>query len=130
MNYKHLRYFHTVLRAGGLVRASEQLHLTPQTLSGQIKQLEARIGQPLLRKAGRGLEPTDAGRLVARYAAEIFTLGDALQDALSTGHDTRRQSVLRVGIVDSVPKAVAFHVLEPAMALAAPPQLVCHEGGG
>ena len=129
MNYKHLRYFHTVLRAGGLVRASEQLHLTPQTLSGQIKQLEARIGQPLLRKAGRGLEPTDAGRLVARYAAEIFTLGDALQDALSTGHDTRRQSVLRVGIVDSVPKAVAFHVLEPAMALAAPPQLVCHEGG-
>ena len=103
MNYKHLRYFHTVLRAGGLVRASEQLHLTPQTLSGQIKQLEARIGQPLLRKSGRGLEPTDAGRLVARYAAEIFALGDALQDALSTGHDTRRQSVLRAGIVDSVP---------------------------
>ena len=110
MNYKHLRYFHTVLRAGGLVRASEQLHLTPQTLSGQIKQLEARIGQPLLRKSGRGLEPTDAGRLVARYAAEIFALGDALQDALSTGHDTRRQSVLRAGTAghDRGP-ALEFH---------------------
>ena len=52
MNYKHLHYFWTVLRTGSIARASEQLHLTPQTLSGQIKQLEERLGKPLLRKAG------------------------------------------------------------------------------
>lgn len=129
MNYKHLHYFWTVLRAGGIVRASEQLHLTPQTLSGQIKQLEERLGQSLLRKAGRGLEPTDAGRLAMRYADEIFALGASLQEALATGRDTRPAAVLRVGIADSVPKAVAFHVLEPAMALPEPPRLACHEGG-
>ena len=129
MNYKHLHYFWTVLRAGGIVRASEQLHLTPQTLSGQIKQLEERIGQPLLRKVGRGVEPTDAGRLVMRYADEIFALGDSMQEALATGRDARRTAVLRVGIADSVPKAVAFHVLEPAMTLPEPPRLACHEGG-
>jgi len=129
MNYKHLYYFWTVLRAGGIVRASEQLHLTPQTLSGQIKQLEERMGQPLLRKVGRGVEPTDAGRLVMRYADDIFALGASLQEALATGRDTRRTAVLRVGIADSVPKAVAFHVLEPAMALPEPPRLACHEGG-
>ena len=119
MNYKHLHYFWTVLRAGGIVRASEQLHLTPQTLSGQIKLLEERVGQPLLRKVGRGVEPTDAGRLVMRYADEIFALGSSLQEALASGRDARRTTVLRVGIADSVPKAVAFHVLEPAMALGA-----------
>ena len=129
MNYKHLHYFWTVLRAGGIVRASEQLHLTPQTLSGQIKQLEERIGQPLLRKVGRGVEPTDAGRLVMRYADDIFALGASMQEALATGRDARRTAVLRVGIADSVPKAVAFHVLEPAMALPEPPRLACHEGG-
>ena len=129
MNYKHLHYFWTVLRAGGVVRASEQLHLTPQTLSGQIKLLEQRLGQPLLRKVGRGIEPTDAGRLVMRYADEIFSLGAALQEALDSGRDLRRATVLRVGIADALPKAMAFHVLEPAMALAEPPQLVCHEGG-
>ncbi len=129
MNYKHLHYFWTVLRAGGVVRASEQLHLTPQTLSGQIKLLEQRLGQPLLRKAGRGVEPTDAGRLVMRYADEIFSLGAALQEALDSGRDLRRATVLRVGIADALPKAIAFHVLEPAMALPEPPQLVCHEGG-
>lgn len=129
MNYKHLLYFWTVLRAGGIVRASEQLHLTPQTLSGQIKQLEERIGQPLLRKVGRGVEPTEAGRLVMRYADDIFALGASLQEALAMGRDARRTAVLRVGIADSVPKAVAFHVLEPAMDLPEPPRLVCHEGG-
>jgi len=129
MNYKHLHYFWTVLRAGGIVRASEQLHLTPQTLSGQIKQLEERMGQPLLRKVGRGVEPTDAGHLVMRYADDIFALGASLQEALATGRDARRTTVLRVGIADSVPKAVAFHVLEPAMALPEPPRLACHEGG-
>ena len=129
MNYKHLYYFWTVLRTGGIARASEQLHLTPQTLSGQIKQLEDRLGHALLRKAGRGVEPTEAGRLVMRYADEIFALGSSLEEALSAGRDTRRTAVLRVGIADAVPKAVAFHILEPATTLTDSPRLVCHEGG-
>lgn len=128
MNYKHLFYVWTVLRTGSIARASEQLHLTPQTLSGQIKQLEDRLGKPLLRKSGRGLEATDAGRLVQRYADEIFTLGSALQEALSSGRDERWQPAFRVGVADSVPKSVACHVLEPALPVLTHAKLVCHEG--
>jgi LysR family transcriptional activator of nhaA len=128
MNYKHLHYFWTVLRTGSIARASEQLHLTPQTLSGQIKQLEDRLGKPLLRKAGRGLEATEAGRMVQRYADEIFTLGSALQEALQTGRDGLSQSSFRVGVVDSVPKSIACHVLEPCLASPEHGRLVCHEG--
>jgi len=40
MNFKHLRYFWAAAKAGGVMRAGEQLHTTPQTLSGQINQLE------------------------------------------------------------------------------------------
>jgi len=36
MNFKHLRYFWAAAKAGGVMRAGEQLHTTPQTLSGQI----------------------------------------------------------------------------------------------
>lgn len=128
MNYKHLHYFWTVLRTGSIARASEQLHLTPQTLSGQIKQLESRLGKPLLRKAGRGLEPTDAGRLVQRYAEEIFTLGSALQEALQSGRDGRSQALFRVGVADSVPKSIACHVLEPCLASPEHGRLLCHQG--
>lgn len=128
MNYKHLHYFWTVVRAGGVLRASEQLHLSPQTLSGQINQLEERMGRPLLRKAGRGVEPTDAGRMVMQYADEIFTLGRELEDVLRGGRDEPRAPLLKVGFVDSVPKAIAYHVLEPALRLDPPPRLQCPEG--
>ncbi len=129
MNYKHLHYFWTVLRTGSIARASEQLHLTPQTLSGQIKQLEARVGKPLLRKAGRGVEPTETGRLVRRYADEIFTAGAALQDALSgAGPAVPWRAALRVGVVDSVPKTIAGHVLQPGLDQLAGGRLICHEG--
>ena len=72
MNFKHLYYFWVTAKAGGIVRAGEQLHTTPQTLSGQIKLLEARLGRQLFRKRGRQLELTDEGRLALGYADQIF----------------------------------------------------------
>ena len=53
MNFKHLRYFWAAAKAGGVMRAGEQLHTTPQTLSGQINQLEEWLGHELFRKRGR-----------------------------------------------------------------------------
>ena len=44
MNFKHLRYFWAAAKAGGVMRAGEQLHTTPQTLSGQINHLEEWLG--------------------------------------------------------------------------------------
>ena len=68
MNYKHLHYFWAAAKAGGVVRAGQQLNISPQTLSGQIKLLEDRLGCALFRKAGRGLELTDEGHLAVGYA--------------------------------------------------------------
>ena len=127
MNYKHLYYFWTVLRMGSIARASAELHLTPHTLSGQIKLLEERIGKPLLRRAGRGVEATDTGRMVHRFADEIFTLGAALTDALQTDLPGDPQGRFRVGIVDSVHKSIVSHLLEPALTEPVG-RLVCQEG--
>ena len=119
MNYKHLHYFWTVLRAGGIVRASEQLHLTPQTLSGQIKLLEDRLGRRLFRKNGRNLELTDDGRVALRYADEIFSLGQELESSLlERGAGGSQVRELRVGLEDAVAKTVAYRLLEPALRLA------------
>jgi LysR family transcriptional regulator, transcriptional activator of nhaA len=128
VNYKHLEYFWTVVRSGGVVRASEQLHLTPQTLSGQIRLLEERCGQRLLRKAGRGVEPTEAGRLVMQYADEIFGLGAELQDALRGDRVGAPAPLLRLGIADSLSKSIAYHLVEPALRGESPPRLQCAEG--
>lgn len=129
MNYKHLQYFWAAAKAGGVMRAGEQLNTTPQTLSAQIKLLEGRLGCALFRKAGRRLELTDEGRVALGFADQIFALGAELEAVL--GKERRGPQALdfRVGIADSVPKAIAYRLLEPALGLPRPVRLICHEGG-
>lgn len=128
MNFKHLHYFWAVAKAGGVVRAGEQLHMSPQTLSGQIKLLEERLGCALFRKQGRGLELTDEGRLALGYADQIFALGAELSAKLSQVRGSDQVVDFRVGIADAVPKAIAYRLLEPALAVSKHVRLICHEG--
>ena len=78
LNYKHLRYFWTVARCGSIAKAAEQLHLTPQSISGQLSEFAETLGVELFRKVGRRLEVTETGNRVLRHADEIFSAGDAL----------------------------------------------------
>ena len=127
LNYKHLRYFWMVARTGSIVKAAEQLYLTPQSISGQLTELASVLGVELFRRVGRNLEITDAGRQVLSYADEIFSIGDELLEAI---HDQRiRKSIpLKIGIADSVSKYVAYRLLEPALKLEEPIRLICREG--
>lgn len=126
LNYKQLHYFWAVAKAGSIVRASERLNLTPQTLSGQIGLLEEALGVSLFLRVGRRLELTETGRLALSYADEIFQIGNELEEALRSrqGNPTVQ---LRVGIDDAVPKSIAYKLLTPAMSLAEPVRIVCRE---
>ena len=127
INYKHLHYFWVVAKAGSIARASEQLHLTPQTISGQLSLFEAVQGEQLFKKSGRNLELTEAGRLVLSYAEDIFSLGQELEQVLH--HlPTERIVQLRVGVSDAVAKAVAYRLLEPALRMPQTLKINCREG--
>jgi len=128
MNFKHLYYFWVTARAGGVMRAGEQLHTTPQTLSGQIKLLEDSLGRQLFRKNGRQLELTDDGRTALGYADGIFNLGAELQNAMRQAKNETQTLDFRVGVADSVAKSVAYRLLEPAMSMAQPVRLIGSEG--
>jgi LysR family transcriptional regulator, transcriptional activator of nhaA len=127
VNYHHLLYFWTVAREGGLVPAGKVLRLSHPTLSTQIHALEDHLGEKLFTKLGRKLALTEIGRVVFRYAEEIFTLGREMLDAVkdrSTGQPLR----LQVGVVDVVPKLVVRRLLAPALSLPEPVRIVCYEG--
>ena len=126
INYKHLRYFWVVAKQGGVTRASEHLHLTPQTISGQISLLEEHLGEALFVKSGRNLELTETGRLVLSYADEIFSLGSELEEAVRS-QPVDRPLQFRVGIVDVVPKSIAYRLLSPVMSLPEPVRYICRE---
>jgi LysR family transcriptional activator of nhaA len=126
LNLKHLHYFWVVASHGSIVDASGVLHLTPQTISGQLRQLEESIGSKLFEKAGRNLVLSDTGRMVFHYADEMFRLAGDLQDALQ-GRTSGKDLVLKVGIAMVVPKLLAYRVLEPVMHMPREIRMVCHE---
>lgn len=127
VNFHHLLYFWVVAREGGLIPAGKVLHLSHSTLSAQIHTLEDSLGVKLFTKMGRKLALTEMGRVVFRYADEIFTLGREMLDTVkdrATGPGLR----LEVGVADVVPKLVVRRLLQPALSLPEPVRLVCHEG--
>jgi LysR family transcriptional activator of nhaA len=126
LNYHHLLYFWTVVRTGGLGPASEELRLSPSTISVQVRRLEEVLSEQLLRKAGRRLVLTEMGRLVYGYADEIFSTGREMMEAIH-GRPTGRPIRLVIGVADVVPKLVAQRLIEPALRLAEPVQVVCRE---
>ena len=84
------------------------------------------LGEELLVKEGRKLALTEMGRTVYRYAEEIFTVGRELMEAVK-GRAKGQPLRLNVGVADSVSKMVVRRLLQPALELAAPVRLVCHE---
>lgn len=127
LNYKHLRYFWMVARSGSIAKAAEQLHLTPQSISGQLTDFADTLGVELFRRVGRRLELTETGNRVLRHAEDIFSAGDALLDVVRDQASTKASS-FRVGVSDSVSKAVACRLVAPALSLAEPTRLICREG--
>lgn len=126
LNFKHLYYFLAAAKFGGVNRAAERLHLTPQTLSGQISQFEERLGANLFHRDGRRMELTETGKLALSYAEEIFQVSAELEARLRGGPE-ERIIPFRVGIADVVPKSIAHQLLAPVLALPEPIRLICRE---
>ena len=126
LNYNHLQYFWTVAREGSIARAAEVLHLTPQTISGQLKLLEESIGHDLFERVGRRLVLTEMGRVVREYADDIFNTGAELASVVR-GNRIHHHRALSVGIVNSIPKLIAERILAPAIPRDGDLRLSCEE---
>lgn len=126
LNLNHLQYFWTVAREKTIARACEVLHLAQPTISAQIRALERSLGHKLLVRNGRYLELTEMGKIVFRYADEIFSISRELVDTVQGGRHGQSKRLI-AGVVDVLPKFVAQRLLEPALKLQEPVQLICRE---
>lgn len=127
LNYHHLLYFWTAAREGSITKACRQLHLTQPTVSGQIRALEKSLKTRLFERSGRSIALTETGRMVFRYADEIFALGRELQDTLNSrpaGHALR----LVVGVADALPKLLVHRLLQPAFQFGEEVRITCIDG--
>lgn len=127
MNYKHLRYFYVVANEGSIVKASEVLSVSPQTISGQLTIFENYLGVQLFDRKGKRLILNEMGKLVFNYAEDIFALGAELQQSVKS-RGANQKVVFSVGVAEVIPKILAVDILEHSFEMAGAMKLVCREG--
>lgn len=126
LNYNHLHYFWVVATTGSIAKAAKSLHVTPQTISGQLRALEARVGSALFRRTAGKLGLSETGQMIHSYADPMFSLGWELGEVLQR-RAPRRPGPLSVGVATALAKSIAYRVLVPALTLAERSRVLCRE---
>jgi DNA-binding transcriptional LysR family regulator len=104
---RQLRYFVAVAEEGSLTRAAARLHIAQQSLSQQMRILEAQVGATLLVRSSRGVEVTAAGAVLLREARPVLAQAARAVDAVRAAG----RPALRVGFLSSV----ANYVMPPVV---------------
>lgn len=83
MEFRQLEIFIAVVDAGSLTAAAARCHLSQPAVTQQIHALEEDVGEPLLIRRPRGVEPTAAGAGFAEHARRLLAERDRVRDAFS-----------------------------------------------
>ncbi len=120
LTLEDLEIFQHVAREGGVLRAAEVLNRVPSNITTRIKRFEARLGQRLFRRQGRGLVLTDTGRKLLAHADRLLQQADEVEADMRGG---RVSSRLCLGSLESAaaarlpPVLSAFHARNPDVAV-------------
>jgi DNA-binding transcriptional LysR family regulator len=107
---RQLRYFVAIAEEGSLTRAAKRLHVAQQSLSQQIRALEAQFGVPLFERSSRGVELTDVGSVLLREARPLLTQAERAVRAVRRAAGGEPDE-LRAGFLSSV----ANYVMPPVV---------------
>ena len=84
MDLRGLHYFSVVAEELNFTRAAQRLNMSQPPLSNQIKALEEELGTPLFLRGGRGLQLTEAGKLLYRRAAQLLDLAERTREEVGS----------------------------------------------
>jgi len=120
MDLDDLHIFRCVVQEGGIARAAVRLSRVPSNVSTRMKLLEERLGVALLRRQGRGVVLTEAGRVLLGHAERLLQMAEVAEQEVRGG---AVRGVLRLGSLESTagarlpPLLSAFHERHPEMSI-------------
>ena len=97
MDTRQLAAFCAVVERKSFSEAAERLGVTQPAVSQQIRSLEERLGQQLLDRSGRRVEPTEAGNRLYRSAQRMLALERQLLDEVAGGAEGPLRGQLALG---------------------------------
>lgn len=114
LNYHHLYYFYLVAREGSIAKAAKLLHVTPQTVSGQLSTFEDQLGYSLFDRINKRLYLNPKGKVSYQYASEIFHKGNQLAEILNTNDEINTKEFV-IGITNGIPKVLFYDFVHNTM---------------
>ncbi|AUG52514.1 LysR family transcriptional regulator [Thalassospira marina] len=127
MDLRKLRYFLTVVEAGGFRRAAEVLNIAQPTLTRQIQALEAELGAPLLVRGPTGVAPTGQGTAIVDEIREILARIDALPGLVAPAA-ARLCCDIRLGLPSALADVLFGTLIERVHAKHPGIHIICQEG--
>ena len=97
MDTRQLVAFCAVVERRSFSQAAERLGVTQPAVSLQVRALEKRLGQQLLDRSGRRVEPTEAGRRLYRGAQRLLALEEQILDEVAAEGEGELQGTLEIG---------------------------------
>ncbi|MEI7554432.1 LysR family transcriptional regulator [Candidatus Chlorohelix sp.] len=112
MNFHQLRLFYVVAQCGSFSRAAEKLSISQPAVSAQVKEFEKELALQLFERGSKIMYLTEAGKLIQRYAQQIFAQANELERAIE---DLKGLAIGRLTIASST--TVAECILPHALGL-------------
>ena len=109
MDLKQLQYFVIITELGSFTRASESLGISQPSLSRQVRLLEEELAERLLIRTGRGVEATEAGKVLLHYGNAMLQMAARAREDI---HDLKRMPRGRIAV--GLPPRLA-HLLTPVL---------------
>lgn len=103
-----LRTLSTGIELGSFAKAAERLGRSTSAVSAQLKKLEDQVGEPVLRKQGRGMVLTPTGEVLLGYAQRLLALND---EAASAVREIELQGEVRLGMQEDFSDSLLRGVL-------------------
>jgi DNA-binding transcriptional LysR family regulator len=100
LNLNQLRAFYLAAKEKNITKAAETLFVTQPAVTMQIKSLEASLSLKLLRRRGKNIELTDAGKVLFGYAQRIFEIAEEMEHVMK-GYSDVGQGSLTIGTTRS-----------------------------
>src|SRR2546421_12001038 len=97
MDTRQLAAFCAVVERKSFSQAAERLGVTQPAVSLQIRSLEERLGQRLLDRSGRRVEPTEAGLVLYRGAQRLLALEEQIVEQVAAGDAGELHGRLEIG---------------------------------
>ena len=83
MQLEHIMLFSKIAEEKSISRVAQASHISQPALSQQMQRLEEEVGQKLFERSNRGIELTEAGQVMQRYAAQFIHIYDNFREDMN-----------------------------------------------